>query len=133
MTIGLATATRTTIANAIISDIDAGGAAGNLTIYNGTRPATGGAATTVLAVLPLSYPCGSAAAGVLTFGTVTSDNSADATGTATWARITTSGGAFVIDMDVTVSGGGGDCQLGSVSLAIGQQVSVTSMSLTVGG
>ena len=133
MAIGLVTSLRTTMATDIITAIDAGGAAGSITFYNGTQPATGDAATTALAVLPLSYPCGVSAAGVLTFSAITSDNSADATGTATWARIQTSASVFVIDMTATVTGGGGDVTLGSVSISTGQQVSVTSAAITIGG
>lgn len=133
MAIGLVTSLRTTMASDMITAIDAGGSAGTLTIYSGSRPATGGAATTALAVLPLSYPCGTASSGVLTFSAITTDTSADATGTATWARIATSAGNFVVDMSVTVSGGGGDCELGSVTINTGQQVAVTSAAITIGG
>ena len=67
------------------------GNAALLRIYNGSRPATGGAATTLLAELTCGSPfAGAASGGVLTANAVASDESADATGTATWFRIVAS-------------------------------------------
>ena len=61
------------------------GNAALLRIYNGSRPATGGAATTLLAELTCGSPfAGAASGGVLTASAIASDESADATGTATW-------------------------------------------------
>jgi hypothetical protein len=57
---------------------------GKVRIYSGTRPATGGTATTQLAELPCNATFAPAASGgVLTMNAITSDASADATGTAT--------------------------------------------------
>lgn len=131
MTVGLATALRNTRLDAIKTAIDAGGAAGKLRIYDGTRPATGGTATTLLAELTLSFPSApSASSGVLTFSSITADASADATGTATWCRIVTSAAAFVADASVGTSGA--DYNLNTVSITAGVQVSCTSATLTEG-
>ena len=100
-------------------------------IYDGVRPATGGSATTLLAELTLSDPCAAgAASGILTFNAITADSSANATGTATWARIVTSAGAFVLDCSVGTSGA--DINLNTTSIVSGAQVSVTSASITEG-
>jgi hypothetical protein len=105
------------------------GANGLLRIYDGSRPASGGAATTLLAQLALSATAAPAASGgVLTFNAITQDASADATGTATWFRVTTSGGAFVIDGSVSTSGS--DLNLTSTSIVTTQPVSVTSFVIT---
>jgi len=133
MTLGIVTAARNDMASALLAKIDAGAGPGRLQIYNGTRPATGGAATTLLAELTLSDPAGTVANGELTFSAVTADNQADATGTATWARIVDSTGAFVIDASVTVTGGGGDVEINSTAISIGQQVICTSAKITIGG
>lgn len=131
MALGLATAIRNSRLNVIRDAIDAGAGAGLLRIYDGTRPATGGTATTLLAELTLSDPCApSASGGVLTFSAITADASANATGTATWARIVDSTGAFVTDLSVGTSGQ--DLNLNTTSITAGVQVSVTSASLTEG-
>lgn len=131
MTIGLATSLRNTRLDAIKTAIDAGGAAGKLRVYDGTRPATGGTATTLLAELTFSFPSAAAAAsGVLTFSAITADASADATGTATWCRMVTSAAAFVADGSVGTSGA--DYNLNTTSIVLGVQVSCTSAVLTEG-
>jgi hypothetical protein len=130
MAIGYVTTLRTTRMNAIVTDIDSGAGAGTLTIYSGTRPATGGTETTVLAVLTLSDPCGSVTNGVLTFSAITDDASANATGTASWARLKDSDGNAAADMSVGTSGA--DINFDSVSFVAGGNVSVTSLTITEG-
>lgn len=133
MAVGLVTATRNARLDLIKTAIDAGAGPGLLRIYDGSRPATGGTATTLLAELTFSDPSAAAASsGVLTFSAITADSSANATGTATWARVVDSTGAFVFDMSVTASGGGGDLQLNSTSITSGQNVSCSSATLTEG-
>lgn len=127
MTLGIAAATRNAMLNAITTN--AGGSA-VLTIYNGTRPATGGTATTALAALTCNATFAPAAsAGVLTLNSITSAT-ASATGTATWARLATSGATFIMDMDVSTSGS--DLNLNSTSIVSGATVSVTSATITAG-
>jgi hypothetical protein len=107
------------------------GNAGLLRIYDGSRPATGGTATTLLAELTCGTPfAASAASGVLTLGAITQDASANATGTATWFRIVTSGGTHVIDGNVGTSGS--DLNLNTTSIVSGATVSVTSFTITGG-
>ena len=124
----------TTLRNARLDAVStAVGSAGKLRIYDGTRPATGGTATTLLAELTLGSPFAPAASGgVLTANAITGDTSADATGTATWARLVTSASAFVADISVSVTGGGGDLQLASASITTGVAVNVTSLTITAG-
>ena len=110
----------------------AAGTSAKLRIYNGTRPATGGAATTLLAELICNATAFAAAAtgGVLTLNAISQDASADATGTATWFRIVTSADAFVLDGDVGTSGS--DLNMDSVSFVAGGTVDVTSFTITGG-
>lgn len=113
------------------------GASGFLDIYDGSQPADADTAVsgqTKLAHLALSATAaGAASGGVLTFSAITDDSSADATGTAAWFRVTTSGGTAVFDGDVsTVAAGTGDLQLDSTSITAGQTVSVTSLTITEG-
>lgn len=108
------------------------GDSGYLRIYDGTQPATGGTATTLLAELRINATVAPAASGgVLTLNALTADSSANATGTATWARWTKSDGTtHVMDFSVTASGGGGDIILSTVSIVSGVGVSITSAALS---
>lgn len=128
----MALAYSTALRNAMLDEITTAiGASGLLRIYDGSRPASGGAATTLLAELALSATAaGSASGGALTFSSITQDSSANATGTATWFRVVTSGGTFVIDGNVGTSGS--DLNLTTTSIVSGQPVSVTSFVITEG-
>lgn len=128
----MALAYSTSLRNAQLDAITTAiGSSGLLRIYDGTRPATGGTATTLLAELALSTTAaGSAASGVLTFSAITSDTSANATGTATWFRIVTSGGTHVIDGNVGTSGS--DMNFNSVSFVSGATIAVSSATITAG-
>lgn len=131
MALGFATTLRNARADQIKTAIDAGGTAGFLRIYDGSRPATGGTVTTLLAELTFSFPSAPASSGgVLTFSAITADASANATGVATWGRMVTSAGVFVDDFSVGTSGA--DLNLNSTTITILQQVSVTSGTITEG-
>lgn len=131
MALAYSAAVRNAGLQAIADAINAGSGAGKLRIYDGSRPATGGTATTLLAELTLSDPCeGTISAGLLTFDTITQDSSANATGTATWFRIVDSDNNFVVDGNVGTSGS--DLNLNSVSIVSGGTVSVTSATITAG-
>lgn len=102
-----------------------------LRFYDGTRPATGGAATTLLAELTCNATFApSASGGVLTLNAITSDTSANATGTATWFRILTSGAAFKVDGNVGTSGS--DLNMNTVAFVSGATIAVSSFTITAG-
>ena len=106
------------------------GNAALLRIYDGSRPATGGAATTLLAELTCGTPFAAAAVnGVLTLGAITQDASANATGTATWFRIVKADGTTHV-MDGNVGTSGSDLNLTTTSIVATQPVSVTSFVIT---
>jgi hypothetical protein len=134
MAMGFVTALRNACLDAINAAINGGAGAGKIRIYDGSRPATGGAVTNLLAELVCSDPAAAAAAaGVLTFSAITADASADATGTATWFRIVDSTNAFVLDGSVSATGGGGDLQLNTTSIVAGANVSIpTTKTITDG-
>lgn len=128
MALGYVAALRNAQLDAITTQV---GASGLLRIYSGTRPATGGTETTVLAELTCNATFAPAASGgVLTLNAITADSSANATGTATWFRILTSGAVAKIDGDVGTSGS--DLNLNSTSITSGGTVSVTSFTITAG-
>lgn len=131
MAFGFPTPVRNAMADALTTYASTGAL---LKIFSGTRPATGGAETTKLAQLTFSGAiAGAASNGVLTLNIPASDTSADATGTASWARITKADGTTVVcDMSVTATGGGGDLQLDSTAITLGGTVAITSGSITTG-
>lgn len=89
MAVNYSTTLKTTRMTAVRDAIDGGSGAGTIEI------GTSGMAT-VLAVLTLSDPCGSVSGATLTFSVITSDSSADATGTAAEARIKDSAGNVIV-------------------------------------
>jgi hypothetical protein len=131
MALSYATTLRNSRMDAITTAIDAGAGAGLWRIYDGTRPASCGTATTLLAELTFTDPAAPAASGgVLTFSSITADSSANATGTATWSRMVDSTGTCCVDGDVGTSGS--DLNLNSTSINAGVQVSISSASITEG-
>lgn len=123
------TAVRNNMLTQIANALNAGAGPALIRIYDGTRPASGGTPTTLLAELTCSDPAESGiASGVLTFDTITQDASANATGTATWFRIVDSDANFVIDGDVGTSGA--DLNLTTTSIVAGQPVQITSATIT---
>jgi len=119
-------------ADAVVDRIDAGAGAGTIKIYAGTIPTnadTALGAQTLLATLTFTDPAfGGAVNGVATASAITSDGSADATDTATWARIADSTGTTV--MDVTVGTSGDDINFNTVSFVTGATVSITALTYT---
>lgn len=129
----MALAYSTTLRHARLDAITtAAGNAALLRIYDGTRPATGGTATTLLAELTCGTPfAAGASGGQLTVGSITQDSSANATGTATWFRIVKSDGTTHV-LDGNVGTSGSDLNLTTTSIVSGQPVSVTSFVITGG-
>lgn len=128
MTVRLTETTRHAGLNQITTEI---GASGFLRIYDGTQPASVATALggqTLLAELPLSATAApGASGGVLTFSTISDETSAPATGTQTWATLTTSAGVRVVDM--SCGNGSGDLSLSGTITATGT-VSVTALTIT---
>jgi len=131
MAIAFAVTTRNGWLDNINTLLNAGAGAALIRIYDGSRPATGGTATTLLAELTCTDPAAPAAAsGELTFSAITQDSSANATGTATWFRMVDSAGNFVLDGNVSTSGS--DLNLTSTSITATEAVSISSATITAG-
>lgn len=129
---------KATIRQAMLDAITAGaGGSASLRFYSGTRPATNGAITTLLATLTCNATFAPAASGTtdgaavtLTLNAITGAN-ASATGTASWFRIYKSDGTtFVMDGDVGTSGS--DLNMTTTSFVSGQPVAVSSFVITEG-
>ena len=125
-----------TLRNNRLNDITSrAGANAILRIYSGTRPATGGAETTILAQLTCNATFApGASGGVLTLNAISSDTSANATGAATWFRLLASDGTtHVLDGSVTtIAVGTGDMQLDDVNIVLGGTVAISSATVTEG-
>lgn len=125
MALGLVTSLRTTRATDIVTAL---GANAKIKFYNGTQPATGGTATTLLATLiGGASVIGTVTSGVLTFGAVTQTNSSHVSGTPTWVRFTTSADAFVADVNI---GAGGMTFTGTI--ATGVDITLGASTITEG-
>ena len=130
MAVGYSTTQRNARLDALTTAL---GASPLLRIYDGARPATGGTATNLLAQLTCAATFAPAASGGVLTANAISSATATGTGSATWARLVTSGGTFVADMSVTLTGGGGDLQItGTTSITSGVTVSVSSLTITEG-
>jgi hypothetical protein len=107
------------------------GASALLKVFSGTRPATGGAETTKLSEQVCNATFAPAATGgVLTLNAIADDTSADATGTASWFRIESSGAVHVMDGNVAASGS--DLNFDSISFVAGGTVAISSFTVTAG-
>jgi hypothetical protein len=131
----ITTAAANAACDAVVDLIDAGTPPGLLKIYAGTVPTNANAAlggATLLGTLTFSNPAfGASAAGVATASAITSDTSADATGTATFFRITNAAGTVIIQGEVGTSGC--DLNLSSVAITIGGTIAVSSLTYTQQG
>lgn len=135
MSVKFSMALRTARANQIVSAIDAGAAAGTIKFYTGVQPAAVGGAlsgNTLLGTLTFADPCATVTDGVLTFAAVTGDNSADADGTATWARLADSDGTTVMDLGVGAIGSGSPIEITSTNVVAGGPINITAGTITEG-
>jgi hypothetical protein len=124
MALGLASTLRDTRATAIVT---AAGASAKIKYYNGTQPATGGTATTLLATLIGGATLGTVTSAVMTIGAVTQNNATHVSGTPTWVRITTSADVFVADINI---GSGGMTFTGTI--ATGVDITLNASTITEG-
>jgi hypothetical protein len=128
----------TTARNAALDAIETAiGTSAVLKIRSGSAPADCGTADsgTVLATLNLPSDWLAAASGGSKSKSGTwEDTSADAAGTAAHFRIYASNGTTVhMQGTITATGGGGDMTLDNTSIASGQQVTITSFTISAGG
>lgn len=127
MTTGYSVDLRNAQLDAITASV---GNAGLCAVYDGVRPATGGAVTTKLAEWTMATPFAPGASGAVLSPTLPSPTTGLASGTATWFRITTSGGAQKIDGSAGTSGT--DMILDTATIEAGSPVSMLAFSITRG-
>lgn len=123
--------------DAVVDLLDGGSGAGYVEIRTGSQPATVNTAAsgTLLGTLVLTDPAfgnaTTASPAVATANAITSDTTADATGTAGWYRGYDSAGTAVLDGNITATGGGGNMELDSTSIVAGGVIAVTSWTVAM--
>lgn len=131
MAVQLSIAVRNARLDAIETNI---GTSAVLKIRSGAQPATCATADSGTVLATLSLPVdwmAAASSGSKALSGTWQDLSADAAGTAGHFRIYDSGGTVCgIQGSITATGGGGDMTLDNTSIASGQQVTITSFTLT---
>ena len=117
---------------AILDQIDTDlGASAKINIYDGTAPInldTALSGNTLLATNAFGAAVDTTPGGSLTANTITDDSAADATGTPTFARLTTSGDVAVAQVSAAV--GSGELNF-LTSITSGQPVQITSLVITL--
>lgn len=124
----LATATRNAACDAIVDLLDSG----TIQIRTGAQPTNVGDAAqgTLLGTLTFGATAfGSASTGVATANSITSDTSADNSGTAGHARILTS--APAIHSDADCAQGSGSFNFDNSTIVAGGVIAISSMTVTV--
>lgn len=122
MSVTHATAVRTIVADAVVDQVDAGAAAGKIRIRAGS---------TTLCDITLTDPAfGNASAGVATLNGLPKSGTASAAGTADNFQALDSDGNVKFSGSVTATGGGGDLTLDTVTISIGETVTINSGSYT---
>jgi len=142
MAVRLSTGLRTFVADSGIKA--AFDTTGRINIYTGAQPATADTAGsgTLLGTLTLSATsAGAAASGVITFNAITSDTSADASGTAGYARFYRTGdtapgsagnGTTDRRLDASIAlTTGGDINFDNITFVSGGTIAITSLTITV--
>ena len=131
MAVQLSVAVRNARLDAIETNI---GTSAVLRIRSGAPPATCATADSGTLLAEMSLPSSwmaDAASGSKAISGTWQDLSANAAGTAGHFRIYDSGGTVCgIQGSITATGGGGDMTLDNTSIAITQQVTITSFTLT---
>ncbi|WP_025915517.1 hypothetical protein [Herminiimonas sp. CN] len=107
------------------------GAGAKLRIYDGARPATGGAATTLLAEFTLASPFAPAAAAAVLSPTLPANTTGAAAGTASWWRIVKADGTTHV-LDGSAGTSAADLILNTTTISVGVAVAVTAFTITRG-
>lgn len=122
MAITHTTAVRNGLAEDISTAVDAGAGAGQVVIMT--------SGDVEVATLTMGDPAfGAASNGTITANAISDDTNATG-GTAALFKVTDSVGTEVYRGDVTVTGGGGDLELSSLSIGAGDTVSISSLTYT---
>ena len=108
-----------------------------LTISTGSVPTNCATANTGTIVATMVLPSdwlSDAGGGSITLSGTWQDLAADASGTAGYFRLHNNAGTVChMQGTVTATGAGGDMQLDNTNIAVGQQINITTFTITAGG
>ena len=138
LTLTVTNAVAQSMLTALKTAIDAGTAA-IIEIYTTAQPTdadTALGAQTKLATLTMNATAFGAVSddtpgAIMTAAAITSDSSADATGTAAWFRLLTQAGGTTI-LDGSIGTSGADMNFDTVSFTASSEISITSMIIFIG-
>lgn len=132
----LAAGPKNAMAAAMITELD------NVTnpwyaeVYSGTIPASVtdaiGAQVKLGTVTGAADPSATQTGGLITFGAVTGDSAADASGTATWMRIKKGDGSTWADLDIGDLASSCTAKMNTANIVVGGPITVNSFTLQVG-
>lgn len=130
MAFRLGTTMRNAGANGIVDVIDQGSGAGKINFFTGAQPGSvGGTYGTLLGTCVFSDPAfGNASTGTATASSITSDTSADASGTCTCFNMADSDDNVL--SDGTCGQGSGDISFDSNIIVSGGTIAVSSLTVT---
>lgn len=120
----------------VIAALDAGSGPARVRFYTAPMAASVNEAITtqtLLGTLTCSDPSADTAAGILTFAAIAQDASADSAGQAAWARVESSAGTAVVDLDVTGLAGSGAIKLNTVEIIAGGPILLNSLAIDLRG
>ena len=122
-------------ADDFIARMDAGAGPGRIRLFTGPLINTAASLTTqvLLGTLICSDPCGSRVGGLVTFGAITQDSAADATGTAVMAQFEDSNGNVVLRTNVSSLSGDAAVRLNTVDIVAGGPIQAISVAVNFAG
>ena len=128
----LGTTMRNNGCNGVVDTMDQGSGAGKVKIYTSTQPGSvGGTYGTLLGTLICSDPAfGNASTGVATASSITSDTSADASGTAGTGTLTDSDDNVLADFTCGLSGASPDMVFDNATIVAGGIIAISSLTVT---
>lgn len=132
MALRLGTTVRNNACNAIVDSIDAGAGAGTFKMYTGAQPAavSDNPSGTPLGTLTFSDPAfGNSSTGTATASAITSDTSADNSGTCLHGAIYDSDANPLMDADAAQ--GSGTINFDNNVIVAGGVIAISSMTVTV--
>lgn len=132
MAFRLSTAARNAACDAIVDLLDGGAGAATIAVRTGAQPTNVGDADsgTLLGTLTCSDPAfGAASTGTATAASITSDTSADNSGTAGHVRIKDSSPAIICDADAAQ--GSGTFNFDNNVIVAGGTIAISSFTVTV--
>ena len=130
----ISTGARNGACDAIVDLVDGGAGAGYIQIRTGAPPTNPGDANsgTLLGTCPMSDPAfGAAATGVATANAITSDSTADASGTAGHFRVFDSNDVCIFQGTAGVTGDTPNMVFDNATIVAGGVIAISSMTLTV--